>query len=303
VSAQERFERLATLPMRSFTPERRGVTSMWKQVSEVIDHRQLLWLLTRRDLQVRYRGSVLGFLWTLIKPLILLATYYVILGQVLGAARGIENFGIYVFSGLTIYMLFSESLGAAAGSIVGNGGLVKKIYLPREIFPLAAIGGAIFMFSMQLLVLVGAVVIGGEWPPAQGLLYFFPSVLLILVYVTGIGLLLSALNVYLRDVQYITEILLTLMMWGSPIVYSWQMVRGVLDRFQLPAWLLEVYTNNPLTLAVLGFHRSLWSGGTEADYPTDLALRMGIAGVIGVIFLLCAHWAFQRMQSNLAQEL
>lgn len=289
--------------MRSFTPERRGVTSMWKQVSEVIDHRQLLWLLTRRDLQVRYRGSVLGFLWTLIKPLILLATYYVILGQVLGAARGIENFGIYVFSGLTIYMLFSESLGAAAGSIVGNGGLVKKIYLPREIFPLAAIGGAIFMFSMQLLVLVGAVVIGGEWPPAQGLLYFFPSVLLILVYVTGIGLLLSALNVYLRDVQYITEILLTLMMWGSPIVYSWQMVRGVLDRFQLPAWLLEVYTNNPLTLAVLGFHRSLWSGGTEADYPTDLALRMGIAGVIGVIFLLCAHWAFQRMQSNLAQEL
>ncbi|MDQ1177120.1 ABC transporter permease [Microbacterium sp. SORGH_AS_0421] len=303
MSAQERFERLATLPMRSFTPERRGVTSMWKQVSEVIDHRQLLWLLTRRDLQVRYRGSVLGFLWTLIKPLILLATYYVILGQVLGAARGIENFGIYVFSGLTIYMLFSESLGAAAGSIVGNGGLVKKIYLPREIFPLAAIGGAIFMFSMQLLVLVGAVVIGGEWPPAQGLLYFFPSVLLILVYVTGIGLLLSALNVYLRDVQYITEILLTLMMWGSPIVYSWQMVRGVLDRFQLPAWLLEVYTNNPLTLAVLGFHRSLWSGGTEADYPTDLALRMGIAGVIGVIFLLCAHWAFQRMQSNLAQEL
>ncbi|MFJ4158771.1 ABC transporter permease [Microbacterium testaceum] len=303
MSAQERFERLATLPMRSFAPERRGVSSLWKQVSEVADHRQLLWLLTRRDLQVRYRGSVLGFLWTLIKPLILLATYYVILGQVLGAARGIENFGIYVFSGLTIYMLFSESLGAAAGSIVGNGGLVKKIYLPREIFPLAAIGGAIFMFSMQLLVLVGAVVIGGQWPPAQGLLYFFPSVLLILIYVTGIGLLLSALNVYLRDVQYITEILLTLMMWGSPIVYSWQMVRGVMDRFQLPTWLLEVYTNNPLTLAVLGFHRALWSGGTDADYPTDLALRMGIAGVVGVVFLICAHWAFQRMQSNLAQEL
>ncbi len=67
--------------------------------------------------------------------------------------------------------------------------------------------------------------------------------------------------------------------------------------------MLEVYTNNPLTLAVLGFHRALWSGGTDADYPTDLALRMGIAGVVGVVFLICAHWAFQRMQSNLAQEL
>lgn len=279
------------------------MSSLWRQIAEVVDHRQLLWLLTRRDLQVRYRGSVLGFLWTLIKPLILLATYYIILGQVLGAARGIEGFGIYVFSGLTIYMLFSESLGAAAGSIVGNGGLVKKIYLPREIFPLAAVGGAIFMFSMQLLVLVGAVTISGSWPAPEGLLYFLPSVLLILIYVTGIGLLLAALNVYLRDVQYITEILLTLMMWGSPIVYSWQMVREVLARFNLPAWLLEVYTNNPLTLAVLGFHRALWSGGTEADYPTDLAMRIGVAGVVGIVFLFSAHWAFQRMQSNLAQEL
>ncbi len=303
MSADARFERLATLPLRSYQPAGRGIGSIRRQIREIADHRQLLWLLTRRDLQVRYRGSVLGFLWTLIKPLILLATYYVILGQVLGAAKGIENFGIYVFSGLTIYMLFSESLGAAAGSIVGNGGLVKKIYVPREIFPLAAVGGAIFMFGMQLVVLIGAVVIFQQWPDPAGLLYFLPSVALILLYVIGIGLLLSAMNVYLRDVQYITEILLTLMMWGSPIVYSWQMVKDVLARFNLPAWLLEVYTNNPLTLAVLGFHRALWSGGEAADYPDDLAMRMGIAGLVGIVFLFCAHWAFQRMQSNLAQEL
>jgi ABC-2 type transport system permease protein len=303
VSADARFERLAALPLRSFEPDTRGVGSLWRQLRDIVDHRQLLWLLTRRDLQVRYRGSVLGFLWTLIKPLILLATYYIILGQVLGAAKGIENFGIYVFSGLTIYMLFSESLGAAAGSIVGNGGLVKKIYVPREIFPLAAVGGAIFMFGMQMLVLVGAILVFQQWPDPMGLFYLLPSIGLILVYVVAIGLLLSAMNVYLRDVQYLTEILLTLMMWGSPIVYSWQMVKEVLARFDLPAWLLEVYTNNPLTLAVLGFHRALWSGGTAADYPADLALRMGIAGAVGVVFLLGAHWAFQRMQGNLAQEL
>ncbi|KIC59574.1 ABC transporter permease [Microbacterium hominis] len=303
MSADARFERLANVPLRSFEPEKRGIGAVWLQVRDIARHRQLLWLLTRRDLQVRYRGSVLGFLWTLIKPLILLATYYVILGQVLGAAKGITNFGIYVFSGLTIYMLFSESLGAAAGSIVGNGGLVKKIYVPREIFPLAAVGGAIFMFAMQLVVLVGAVVLFQQWPDPAGLLYLAPAIALILIYVIGIGLLLSAMNVYLRDVQYITEILLTLMMWGSPIVYSWQMVKGVLERFNLPDWLLEVYTNNPLTLAVLGFHRALWSGGTPADYPPDLAGRMAVAGAIGVVFLWAAHWAFQRMQGNLAQEL
>jgi ABC-2 type transport system permease protein len=156
---------------------------------------------------------------------------------------------------------------------------------------------------MQLVVLVGAVVLFQQWPDPSGLLFLLPAIALILVYVVAVGVLLSAMNVYLRDVQYITEILLTLMMWGSPIVYSWQMVKGLLVRFNLPDWLLEVYTNNPLTLAVLGFHRALWSGGSPADYPPDLAVRMAIAGLVGVVFLGAAHWAFQRMQGNLAQEL
>lgn len=279
------------------------LSALPRKTREIFENRQLLLLLTRRDLEVRYRGSFLGFLWTLIKPLIMLAVYYVVLGQVLGAAKGIDQFGIYVFSGLTIYMLFSDSIGASAGSIVGNAGLVKKIYLPREIFPLAAIGGAIFMFAMQLLVLIGAVLVLQQWPDPSGFVYFLPSVFLVLVYVIAIGLLLSALNVYLRDIQYLTEILLVLMMWGSPIVYSWQMVSRVIAEFNLPAWLLEVYTNNPLTLAVLGFHKSIWGAGTPADYPPDLALRMGIAGVVGLLFLFLAHLAFQRMQGNLAQEL
>lgn len=300
MSIEARYERLAGLPMRSFDG---GVDAPTHRIREVFQHRELLWLLTRRDLQVRYRGSVLGFLWTLIRPLVLLATFYLILGQVLGAARGIENFGIYVFSGLTIFMLFSEGIGSAAGSIVGNGALVKKIYVPREIFPLAAVAGAIFMVGMQLVVLISAILIWQVWPDPLGLLYFLPSVALILVYVLAIGLMLAALNVYLRDIQYLTDLLLTLMMWGSPIVYSWQMVAEVMDRFNLPGWALDVYTNNPLTLAVLGFHRALWSGGTAADYPPDLALRMVIAGAVGVGLLVLSHYAFQRMQGNLAQEL
>ena len=298
-----RFARLGELPMVSIGTSDTRLRALPRKVREIFRSRQLLLLLTRRDLEVRYRGSLLGFLWSLIKPLIMLAVYYVVLGQVLGAAKGIEAFGIYVFSGLTIYMLFADSIGAAAGSIVGNAGLVKKIYLPREIFPLAAIGGAIFMFTMQLAVLVGAILLLQQWPDPSGLVYFLPSVFLVLVYVLAIGLLLSAMNVYLRDIQYLTEILLVLMMWGSPIVYSWQMVAGVIAEFNLPAWLLDVYTNNPLTLAVLGFHKTMWGAGTPADYPPDLALRMAIAGVVGVVVLVLSHLAFQRMQGNLAQEL
>lgn len=301
MTAEARFARLATLPMRSVSGA--GTGSPFARVREILQHRELLWLLTRRDLQVRYRGSALGFLWTLIKPLIMLLTYYLVLGQVLGAARGIDNFGIYIFTGLTIYMLFSESVGAAAGSIVNNAGLVKKIYVPREIFPLASVGGAIFLVGMQMVVLIAAIAVTGSWPAPEGLIYFIPALVLMLIYSIALGLLLSVLNVYLRDVQYITEILLTLMMWGSPIVYSWQMVVDVIARFNLPSWVLEVYTNNPLTLAVLGFHRSLWSGGTAADYPPDLALRMAIAAVAGLVLLVAAQLVFQRRQGNVAQEL
>jgi ABC-type polysaccharide/polyol phosphate export permease len=159
------------------------------------------------------------------------------------------------------------------------------------------------MVGMQLVVLICAILLWQVWPDPFGLLYFLPSVALILVYVLAIGLMLAALNVYLRDIQYLTDLLLTLMMWGSPIVYSWQMVAEVMDRFNLPEWALDVYTNNPLTLAVLGFHRALWSGGTATDYPPDLALRMAIAGVVGIGLLVLSHYAFQRMQGNLAQEL
>jgi ABC-2 type transport system permease protein len=289
--------------MRSLEASGSALSNLPGRTREIFIHRRLLWLLTRRDLEVRFRGSALGFLWTLIKPLIMLATFYFVLGEILGAARGIPNFGIYVFSGLTIYALFSESIGAAAGSFVSNGGLVKKIYVPREIFPIAAVGGAIFMFGTQLLVLIGAVVIFQVWPEPAGLLYFLPAVGLVLIYVLAIGLVISVLNVYLRDIQYLTDILLMLMMWGSPIVYSWQMVADVIQRFNLPAWTLDLYTSNPLTLAVLGFHKALWAGGTPADYPPDLAMRMLIAGVVGVFLLAFAHLGFQKMQGNIAQEL
>ena len=303
MSVEERFDRLSALPMRSLAPTGPSIVALPSRVRAIVEHRELLGLLTRRDLEVRFRGSALGFLWTLIKPLIMLATFYFVLGEILGAAKGINNFGIYVFSGLTIYALFSESIGAAAGSFVNNAGLVKKIYVPREIFPIAAIGGAIFMFATQLVVLVAAVVVFRQWPDPVGLLYFLPSVTLILIYVLAIGLIISVLNVYLRDVQYLTEILLMLMMWGSPIVYSWQMVADVIARFNLPAWLLDVYTNNPLTLAVLGFHKALWNGGTPADYPPDRASRILIAGLIGLVLLALAQLGFQKMQGNIAQEL
>lgn len=297
-----RYVRLRAEPLRS-TSGSTGVRGTWGSLSAVFAHRQLLGLLVRRDIKARYKDSVLGLLWTLINPIVQLIIYYVVMGKILGAARGIPDFAIYVFAGLTIYGLFSETLASTTASVVSNAGLVKKVYVPREVFPIAAAGASLFTFAVQALVLVIACFVLATSPLGVGLLYFVPSVLIVVIFAVAVGLLFSALNVYLRDVQYLTQILLMLSLWASPIVYGWPMVADVIRNASLPAWLLDVYTNNPLTLAVLGFHRSFWMAGTAEDYPPDLAARMGVAIAVGLVLVWICQRIFARLQGNFAQEL
>lgn len=301
-SALNRFERLSAQPFSTPTGKA-GIVGTWGSLKAVFEHRQLLSLLVRRDIKARYKDSVLGVLWTLINPIVQLGVYYVVMGQILGAARGIDNFAIYVFSGLTIFGLMSEALTGTTTSIIANAGLVKKVYVPREIFPLASMGSALFTFSVQVVVLIVGCFVLGSSPLTPGLIYFIPSVALIVLYAAALGILFSALNVYLRDVQYLVQILLTLSVWAAPIVYGWTMVRDVFTTHNLPNWLLEVYTNNPLTLAVLGFHRAFWTSGTAADYPEHLGMRMLVAFLIGIVVLWFCQRVFARLQGNFAQEL
>lgn len=270
----------------------------WAALRDILRHRELLSLLVRRDLKSRYKDSVLGFVWTLVRPLTQLLIYAIVIGKVLGAAKGIPDFAIYVFSGLTVYGLFSEIIGGTTASIVGNAGLIKKIYLPREIFPLASVGSAGFNFLIQFAILLVATIVVGRAPLHAETWYLIPAVLLLLLYGTAFGLLLSAVNVYLRDVQYLVEVVLLLLLWASPIVYSWTMVRNALGH----GLALDIYTDNPITLAVLGFQRAMWVGGQGiAQYPDQLLLRMGIAFVVGIVLLFGFQRVFARLQGNFAQ--
>lgn len=278
----------------------RNLTGSWASIREIFAHKEMLSLLVRRDLKSRYKDSALGVVWALIRPLTQLAIYYVVIGKFLGAERGIPEFAIYVFTGLTAYGLFNEIVSGGTASVVGNAGLIKKIYLPREVFPLASVGSALFNFVIQLIILLAATLALGKFPLTAELVFFLPSLLVLLIYGTAFGLLLAAVNVYLRDVQYLVEVLLLLALWASPIVYSWEMVRGIVGESAL----LEIYTNNPITLAVLGFQRSFWVSGHDATaYPDMLMLRLVIAIGIGLVLLVGFHRVFARLQGNFAQEL
>ncbi len=293
---ERRFRDLADKPFVELTPHSGGSTR--GALKDIFKSREMLDLMIRRDLKARYKDSSLGFVWTLVRPLTQLLIYYVVLGHFLGAARGIDDFAIFIYSGLALFTLFSEIVLGGTGSIVGNSGIVKKVYLPREIFPLASIGGALFNFGIQLVILLLATLAAGAFPIHAQIAYAIPALAIVLVYGAALALLLSAANVYLRDIQYLVEVVVMLLMWASPIVYSWQMVAS-----QVSGWALDVYTSNPLTLAVLGFQKAFWVAGDDAFYPEQLLLRMGIALVIGLVLLFGAHRVFRRLQGDFAQAL
>lgn len=301
-SSSRQPERSVQDPLKDIGQPARLTRGTWSSIREVLSHRELLGRLVSREIRAKYKGSSLGILWSLMRPLAQLIIYYVAIGQFLGAARSIPDFAIFVFTGLTVWGLYSEIIGSGTTSILANAGLIKKVYLPREIFPLAAVGGALFNFAVQFLILVVATFALGRPPFHRDLLYAPVAVLLMVVLGTAIALVLSALNVYLRDVQHLVEIFLLILFWASPIVYSAGFVHNSLGG----SWVEELYLANPVTLAILGIQKAMWIAGSNdpAQYwPSYLWARLLIALALSFIALFLAQRVFARLQGNFAQEL
>ncbi len=283
-----------------------------KSIADIWQFRELLGNLVSKELKVRYKESVLGFMWTLVRPLMQLLVYSVAIGVFLGSGRVIPQFGVYLFTGLLAWTLFTDIVGGCTGSIVGNAGLVKKVYFPRELFPLSVVGAAVVNFFLQVIVLLGAYLVTGSWPRLSNLLLVPLALLVLVVFATAIGMLLGAANVFLRDVQHLVEIGLLLWFWMTPIVYDWTKVRtelaGTADAPKATAWLFDLYMANPMANVVLAFQRALWPGGlTEKGaafyYGGNLWLRLLVCLAASAVLLFVSQRVFARAQGNFAQEL
>lgn len=314
--SETRAARLELEPLRTSGPKPGFARGLFGQVADIWRHRELLDMLIRRELKARYKDSALGFLWSLMRPLAMLLIYYVALGKFLGAARSVPDFAIFIYTGLTAWGLFSEAVSTGTSSIVGNSGLIKKVYLPREIFPLAALGSSLFNFAIQLVILFAATVAVGDMPTGARWGYLPLSLAVIVVTALGWSLLLSAVNVYLRDITYLVEIGIMIFFWASPIAYAWSMVNNQVDSEVLK----QLYLTNPMTIAIMGFQKTFWvaaDGGpipknatpeqiallTPQPWPDNLELRLWIWLAVGLVFTLIGQRVFARLQGNFAQEL
>ena len=271
---------------------------------DVYDHRFLLKLLVRKEIKVRYRGSVLGLLWSYVKPLMQFLIYFVALGIFLNLQRGTPNYAIYLFAGIVLVNFFTESLGNATRSIVDNRDLIRKIYLPRELFPVATVWVSAAHFLPQLVVLVGACLIAGWTPSLLQLVAAVLAFFLVSVLATGLGLLFSAANVYFRDSENIVDMILMVVTWASPVLYVWTMVRDVMGPWY---WLYQL---NPMTIAVEIFHWTFWFPTLKQDQvdlasmPPDLmSVWLPVAFLISLVVLIIGQFAFRRSAVHFAQEL
>lgn len=270
----------------------------------VYSNRFLLKLLVRKEIKVRYRGSVLGLLWSYVKPLMQFLIYFVALGIFLNLQQATPNYAIYLFSGIVLVNFFTETLGNATRSIVDNRDLIRKIYLPRELFPVATVLVSAAHFLPQMVILLGASLLVGWTPSFLQLLAAVAAFIVVAILATGLGLLFGAVNVYFRDSENIVDMILMVVTWASPVLYIWTMARDALG-----PWFV-VYQANPMTVAVEIFHWAFWYPTLGADQvamvelpPQLLSLWLPVSLLVSLTVLFVGQLVFRRLAVHFAQEL
>lgn len=276
-------------------------------LADILRSRFLLKLLVSKELKVRYRGSVLGLLWSYVKPGVQFIVFYVALGIFLNLEQsptnqgGLPNYAIYLFSGIVLINFFTEALGNASRSIVGNGGLIKKIYLPRQLFPVASVWVSGVHFVPQIVILLTACLFNGWRPGILEIAAAVAGFVIVALLATGLGLLFGAVNVYFRDAENLVDMLLMIATWASPVLYSWIMVRDKLGETAF-----NIYQLNPITVGVEAFHFAFWlptTDGAEQIPPHLLSFWLPVGLAVSAAVLLLGQLVFRRLEGRFAQEL
>ncbi|MCL4423284.1 MAG: ABC transporter permease [Actinobacteria bacterium] len=288
--------------------------SLRQRLLELWRSRELLVVLVRTQLRIKYKGSVLGFMWSMLNPALVLIVYYVVFQIVL--KNGIPYFAVFLFCGLLVWNLFSVAVQEATSIVVSNGGIVKKVAFPREILALASVGAAFVFFMLQSVVLVIFLVGFRYMPDFTYLPVLLLGLLVLLVFTAALGVFFSAVNVYLRDTRHLVEVVMLAWFWGVPIVYAYQGISTRLAQHHL-AWMNWLLLADPITPVVLAFQRCIYAKVTvHSTLPPHALSPMlppnGIgwyAAILGALLVastalfLGALVVFGRLEGNFAEEL
>ncbi len=260
---------------------------MISRLQELYQYRELIKNLVVRDLKLRYRNSVLGFLWCLLNPLLMMGVFTVVF-TVLLPNNTIQNFPVFILTGLLAWQLHSSALLGAINSVVGHAPLVQKVYFPREVLPISLVLSNTVNFLLSLVALF--VMIAAYQVPLTAAVLLLPVVVLVqVVFTVGVALLLSAVNVYFRDVASVMETLMLAWFFLTPVFYRIEDVFPVYSRL--------MYIVNPPASFIAAYRDLLYYGSvTDWTFFSRTALTSGLV-------LLFGYLAFVKLSRSFGEAL
>lgn len=269
------------MPIRVIEPEKGWVHL---DLKEIWNYRELLYFLTKRDIKVRYKQTVLGGLWAIIQPVFTMVVFTLFFGRLAKVPSEGIPYPIFVYVGLLPWTYFANALSASGNSLVGSANLITKVYFPRLIIPASASLAGLLDFFIAMIVLA-AMMTYYQFVPNVGIALFPLLVGLTFLCAVGVGLWLSALNVQYRDIRYVIPFLIQLWMFVSPVIYP---VSIVGKKYRL---LLAL---NPLGGVIKAYRASLLG-----HLPIDWSL-LGISSAIILILFASGLYYFRRMEKTFA---
>jgi ABC-2 type transport system permease protein len=251
----------------------------------LLSYRELLRNLVIKDLKLKYRGSALGFVWSLANPLAMLVVYSVAFTYIMRIRR--EGFVLFLFVGLLAWTFFASTISMATGTIADAGGLLKSVRFPRAVMPMATVLFNLAQYLMTFAVLLPVMLIVFRVRPAAPMLAYPIVLFLLVLFTSGLALIVATANVYYRDVKHLVEVGLQVMFWATPVVY---------ETTQVPVRLRRAILLAPLSPYITAYHDVFYYGRWPAAEIWILAV--GYA----VLALVAGLWLITRVEDRLTEQ-
>ena len=261
-------------------------------LASLVSYRDLFWNLVVRDLKVRYKKSALGFVWSLLNPLLMMVVFTIVFTIL--TVPTVEHFPVFVLTGLVAWNFLAGSITGAAQTIVGNGTLINKVYFPRELLPASLVVSNLVNFLLTLVVLFGFIAAFGI--PLRPTVAFLPAIVAIeLMLALGIALVVSSLNVYYRDVSVLLDVGVTAWFFLTPVFYQLERIPHSISFLGIDVW-RWVYMLNPMASIITDYRYVLLYG-----LPP---IRHTLFALAESAFVLAAgYWLFRTLSARFSEEL
>jgi len=249
------------------------------------EYRELLKTNVKKDVRGKYKKSFFGFLWSFLNPLLQIGVYAIVFPLILKNTQ--ENYVIFLCTGLIPWAFFSTTISRAAGCMIENGNIIKKVYFPREIIPISLVTAEAINFIISTIIILGFVVFGGLGITKY--IVFYPIILVVqYLLVLALSFVISAITVYFRDLQHFIGVGLQLLFYGTPIVYSGETIP---EAFK---WIINI---NPMSY-IIGAFRDIF-------YNQQIPNLIGLGKLAGILIVLCivGYMIFNKLQKKFAEEL